>query len=225
MRAKKTRRTDKQNKENEPMDSNMSTTTDNSLEDYLNNSQRNTISNYNIETTNRFETLKDITNTVETDPQTEEDVLKQIRESNARSQSSRQESRTQGTTTEPSGSNSSQPKAAQTNEVQNNSSRPQAANGREKRKEDRPPPINILYQNPKDTERLIIDKLGQVSFLIKRINGSKHSLQMSLLTEIQNAKKWLGLANTCFYTFTPKKEKMVTVLLKGLHHSYEPDEI
>lgn len=44
-------------------------------------------------------------------------------------------------------------------------------------------------------------------------------------TDYYKAKKLLELANTCFYTYTPKKDKLISVLLKGLHHSYNPQEI
>lgn len=39
------------------------------------------------------------------------------------------------------------------------------------------------------------------------------------------AKESLELVKACFYTFTPKKDKAFTILLKGLHHSYDPQDI
>lgn len=74
-----------------------------------------------------------------------------------------------------------------------------------KKKEEKPPPFNILYQNPRDTEKLILSELGQVRFLIKEVNNNKHTLQMFSETDYYKAKKLLELANTCFYTHPEKR--------------------
>lgn len=50
-------------------------------------------------------------------------------------------------------------------------------------------------------------------------------LQMFSETDYYRTKKLLELANTCFYTYTPKKDKLVSILLKGLHYSYNPQDI
>ncbi|EZA56411.1 Nucleic-acid-binding protein from mobile element jockey [Ooceraea biroi] len=48
---------------------------------------------------------------------------------------------------------------------------------------------------------------------------------MLTLSDFRKAKEILNLVCACYYTYTPKKEKVITVLLKGIHHSYEPDDI
>lgn len=62
------------------------------------NSQRDITANYNVIMTNRYEPL---TNDMETDTQLEEDILNQIRESNAKSQANREKTRLQKTNPEP----------------------------------------------------------------------------------------------------------------------------
>lgn len=43
------------------------------------------------------------------------------------------------------------------------------------RRKDRPPPINILNQNPKDTTKLLqVNLKNMKNFYIKRINNGKH---------------------------------------------------
>ncbi|GAB1861458.1 hypothetical protein CAJAP_02537 [Camponotus japonicus] len=96
--------------------------------------------------------------------------------------------------------------------------------GKDQKKEEKPLPLNIIYQSPKDTERFITSQIKQANFTIKRINNNKHILQMFSLTDFHKAKKLLESVYTCFYTFTPKKDKAISVLLKGLHHSYDPQE-
>lgn len=97
---------------------------------------------------------------------------------------------------------------------------------RRKEKEENPlPTINILYQNPRDTEILILSELGQVRFLIRKINSNKHALQMFSETDYHKTKKLLELVNTYFYTYTPKRDKLTSVLLKRLHQAHDPQEI
>lgn len=93
------------------------------------------------------------------------------------------------------------------------------------KKEDRPPPINILYQDPKDTAQLMSLCIGQAKFVIKRINISKHALQVNNIIDFSKAKKALEQAGTCFYTYTPRMEKPRTLLLKGISSEYETQEI
>lgn len=97
--------------------------------------------------------------------------------------------------------------------------------GKDQKKKEKPPPLNIIYQNPKDAERLITSQIKEANFTIKRINNNKHILQMFSLTDFHKAKKLLKSVYTCFYNFTQKKDKAISVLLKGLHHSYDPKAI
>lgn len=67
--------------------------------------------------------------------------------------------------------------------------------------------------------------IGQAKFVIKRINKSKHALQVNNIIDFSKAKKALEQAGTCFYTYTPRMEKPRTLLLKGISSEYETQEI
>lgn len=102
---------------------------------------------------------------------------------------------------------------------------PQNTPGRTKRKE-RPPPINILYQDHKDTTKLLKENLKDMNnFYIKRLNSGKHTLQVDNIDNFKQAKELLTKCNSSFYTYTFKAEKPITLLLKGLDNSYEKKEI
>ncbi|KYN03420.1 hypothetical protein ALC62_05738, partial [Cyphomyrmex costatus] len=74
----------------------------------------------------------------------------------------------------------------------------------------RPPLINILYQDPKDTTTLLKSKLKDLnSFYIKRINSGKHSLQVDTLENYKSVKDLLVKCNSKFYTYTSKIEKPI----------------
>jgi len=81
-------------------------------------------------------------------------------------------------------------------------------------------PINILYQDPKDTAQLKLNIKDSNNFFIKRING-KHILQIKSL-DFKQAKELLIKCNTKFYTYTSKSENL---LLKGLNNSHEVKEV
>lgn len=67
-----------------------------------------------------------------------------------------------------------------------------------------------------DTEQLITSQVKNSDFVIKRVNDKKHVLQMYSLADYHRVKKLLESVHTCFYTFTPKKEKTISVILKGI---------
>lgn len=94
------------------------------------------------------------------------------------------------------------------------------------RRKDRPPPINILYQDPKDTTRLLKANISNMNnFYIKRINNGKHVLQINNMDNFKTAKELLIKCNSRFYTYTSKLEKPITILLKGLNSSYSEKEV
>jgi hypothetical protein len=102
----------------------------------------------------------------------------------------------------------------------------QTVHQRSRRKE-RPPPINILYQDPKDITKLIKANIKKMNnFYIKRINGSKHILYVDSLENFNQVKELLVKCNTKFYTYTNKSEKPITLLLKGLNRrKYEENKV
>lgn len=89
----------------------------------------------------------------------------------------------------------------------------------------KPPPINIFHQDPKDTSKLINDTLKIDNFYIKRINEFKHTLHINDIENYNKVKELLKKAKTNFYSFTPKTEKNLTFLLKGLNCTFEEKEV
>ncbi|XP_076284796.1 uncharacterized protein LOC143211236 [Lasioglossum baleicum] len=88
----------------------------------------------------------------------------------------------------------------------------------------RPPPINILHQDPKDSIKLL-QETGNPKFHIKRINNTKHIVQMEDISDFDKVKNILNSTNTEFYTYTPKWLKHQNFLVKGLPPSFENTEI
>jgi hypothetical protein len=81
------------------------------------------------------------------------------------------------------------------------SGRPLTAKG------NRPPPINVTLQDPKDTVTLVQDTLKIRNFHIKRIHAGKHVLYLQNLSKYKKAIEILITTNTAFYTYTPKSQK------------------
>ena len=63
------------------------------------------------------------------------------------------------------------------------------------------------------------------NFHIKRIHTGKHVLHLQSLNDYIKAKKILTAANTVYYTYTRKSQKLHTYLLKGLSNSFTEAEI
>jgi len=85
----------------------------------------------------------------------------------------------------------------------------QQTTGIKTKRKDRPSPINILYQDPKDIATLIKTKLiGINNFYIKRINNGKHILQTDSIKSFKIAKELLMKCESKLYTFTAKSEKL-----------------
>jgi hypothetical protein len=108
------------------------------------------------------------------------------------------------------------------------SPRDQAQNGQptshSPAKGNRPPPINIALQDPKDTVALMQDILKIRNFHIKRIHAGKHVLYLQNLSKYKKAIEILITTNTAFYTYTPKSQKQHTYLLKELDNSFTETE-
>ena len=89
----------------------------------------------------------------------------------------------------------------------------------------RPPPINIINQDPRDTVQLIKHNIGISNFHIKLIHNNKHVLYLDNLQDFTKAKEILISAQTSFFTFTHKLEKFQTYLLKGLDNNFSENDI
>ena len=92
-------------------------------------------------------------------------------------------------------------------------------------KNGRPPPIVIYEQNQGSTMDLIKNTLGMSNFLVKKINNNKHNLYTDNVKDFKQAKEQLEVANTKFYSFTPKEEKAKSFLLKGLDNNENVNEV
>ncbi|KAK2578867.1 hypothetical protein KPH14_001275 [Odynerus spinipes] len=87
------------------------------------------------------------------------------------------------------------------------------------------PPINFFGLDPKIIISIIEENLNITSFHIKKINESKYSIFIQKLEDYKKVKNSLIENKIKFYTYTPRNEKVQTLLLKGLHSSCEPNEI
>ena len=63
------------------------------------------------------------------------------------------------------------------------------------------------------------------NFIVKKINNNKHNLYTNNINDFKQAKEQLEVANTKFYSFTPKEEKEKSFLLKGLDNNENVNEI
>ncbi|KAH0561365.1 hypothetical protein KQX54_016350 [Cotesia glomerata] len=89
----------------------------------------------------------------------------------------------------------------------------------------KPPPINIVGQSPRDTVTAIKNGLKTDKFNITKHSENLHSLKLENYEDFQNTKKILREVKTQFYTYTPKEDKLQTLLLKGLDKEYKPEEV
>lgn len=92
-------------------------------------------------------------------------------------------------------------------------------------KKDRPPPIVIKQQEPKDTISLVQEELKIKDFHVKQIHVSKHILYLQNVEDHKKTIHMLKQVNAIFYTYTIKSEKPQTLLLKGLSGGYSEEEV
>lgn len=99
-------------------------------------------------------------------------------------------------------------------------------NSGKKIRTEKPPPINILDQDVKDTTKLLKTKLTDKNcFYIRNINSGKHALYVNTLANYNIAIDLLRTCNSKFYTYTAKSHKPLNLLLKGLDHNYSEQEV
>jgi len=90
---------------------------------------------------------------------------------------------------------------------------------------ERPPPINILHQDPKDTVNLLKSEFNITKFYVKRLNNNKHTVQLESLDDFNKTKEILQKVKTNFYSYTAKSEKVHSFLLKGLNCTFSDKEV
>lgn len=87
------------------------------------------------------------------------------------------------------------------------------------------PPITITkpFQNPKDAISNIQGMLtGKVAFKILR---EGYNVTLESLADHSTMKEFLAKQKIPFYTYTTAEKKPLRLVLKGVHHSYTPEDI
>lgn len=101
----------------------------------------------------------------------------------------------------------------------------QKGNHTEKRIKQRIPPIVITkaFKNPKDAISIITKMMKRnASFKILR---EGYSVNLESLDDHGTLKEFLSQQKIPFYTYTTLEKKPIRLVLKGVHHSYSPQDI
>ena len=85
--------------------------------------------------------------------------------------------------------------------------------------------INIMESSQQTSYRIVKESLGINNFRIKRINNTRHYIQLENLTDHMAVLDILSQRKIKYFSFTPKSRKPQTLLLKGLDNSFSPEEI
>lgn len=148
-------------------------------------------------------------------PQTDKDFIEHLRRKNSQINKDNETQRTR---------RSSPMKEDNTRNIKPKEDRGRMAS--KKAKKIRPPPIVILFQDIKDTNKLLSTKFKDSNdYFIKRINNTKHIV---CLESIDNHKKALDLLTECnvkFFTYTSRADRPHNLLLKGLDQHYSEEEV
>jgi hypothetical protein len=87
------------------------------------------------------------------------------------------------------------------------------------------PPITItkMFKNPKEAiSNIQLMFKGKVNFKILR---EGYSVKVESLDDHSSMKKFLAQQHIPFYTYTTLDKKPLRLVLKGVHHTYTPDDI
>lgn len=113
-------------------------------------------------------------------------------------------------------------------EVQKNNNSPKTnidnAMVQNKAKKFKPPPIIIVNENIIVLKNELIER-GYKNFSFKKISEKKQLLRLEKMDEYRIIKQMLKQKNSNFFTYTPKEEKMITLILKGLNTNDDPIQI
>ena len=113
----------------------------------------------------------------------------------------------------------------QSNLINQNQFRNEKVTTRQKAVKQRVPPIVITkaFKNPKEAISNIQKALnGKVSFKILR---DGYNVTLENLDDHSSVKEFLAKQKIPFYTYTTMDKKPVRLVLKGVHHTYTPDDI
>lgn len=89
----------------------------------------------------------------------------------------------------------------------------------------RMPPINFGKTDVKLLRQLLGNELKIKDFLIKQIGDNNNVLYTYNTTDFKKARALLEKSSINYYTFTPKEDKKVSLVLKGLNTSYSCEEV
>lgn len=87
------------------------------------------------------------------------------------------------------------------------------------------PPRIIIDQDVKDTSKLLQTELGITDFEIKRNRNNTATLKLSKFEDFEKTNNILKQAESIYYTFTPKNQKVKSFVLRGLNNSYDENEV
>lgn len=87
----------------------------------------------------------------------------------------------------------------------------------------KPPPITLHTSIVKTVIETLKHKIN--NFTVKRINNNKHILHTHTLDNHKIACESLKQHKIQFFTYTPKSNKNITVLLKNIEGNFDPNEI
>lgn len=113
-------------------------------------------------------------------------------------------------------SNIQKPLKPQANEIS-----PERENNNKKKM----PPINLYDTEINRLKNLMKNRLNITNFLIKEHNNTNATLYTFNLEDFNKARQLLQEAVIDHYTYTPKCEKKITYVLKGLNNTYTPEEV
>lgn len=175
-----------------------------------------------ISTSNRYEALREVKDGTQNENKSEEptSLIEAIKKRNAERKHNRKTALSQTT----ANNTRSLPKDttkthSPTSESQQSTSQmngPYQPQRQQPSTRGKPPPINIVNQESRDTVNLLQDELKIKDFFIKRISKGKHTVYLCNTEDHKKVREALNEISTEYYTYTPKSEKQQLFLLKGL---------
>lgn len=87
------------------------------------------------------------------------------------------------------------------------------------------PPISVFKTDSNILKNTIKNNLKIINFLIKDINEMHIVIYSNCLNDYSRICELLKKTNTNYYTYTPKSEKKITLVMKGLNSRYTCEEI
>ncbi|XP_055372767.1 putative uncharacterized protein DDB_G0286901 [Condylostylus longicornis] len=87
------------------------------------------------------------------------------------------------------------------------------------------PPINLYNTDVVYLKKSIKNDLKIDNFLVKELNDNHAVIYTKSLVDYKNICDMLTKTEANYYTYTPKEEKKITLILKGINKNYNCDDI